>query len=171
MTIIVNESDRYKGTANAFQFGAYGELHIIAFGCLEAGLEACAEWLAGNAPGCIEPHDHEWDADELDEDGNPVDHIYTESGWIPAWECHVSGYNFEQACREYGRTLETEGFNREAILDAWYIWLRDSNAGAGSREYARLSRLRRWYRPCDPKLKNLDDAALAIWARIGAPSP
>jgi hypothetical protein len=167
----LNEGDRYTGKAHEFQFGACGTVRLIAFGCLEAGLEACAEWLTDHAPGCIEPHDHEWEEDELDGDGDPVDHTYTESGWIPSWEWYVNDYDFEQACREYGLTLETEGFDREAILDAWYIWLRDNNAGAGSREYARLSRLRRWYRPCDPKLKNMDDAALAIWARIGAPSP
>jgi len=93
-----------------FQFGAYGDTRVYAWGChsLDDALEAAAEWLRDNAPGHFVGVDYaeaaadvgapaDWDSeDNVDEWGErvreaaEVDLTYTESGHLAAWEWAVS---------------------------------------------------------------------------------
>lgn len=38
-------------------------------------------------------------------------------------------------------------WNRWAIVEGWYWWLADHHGGQSSREYQRLSKISRYYRP------------------------
>ena len=93
-----------------FQFGAYGDTRVYAWGCsgLEDALEAAAEWLRDNAPGVFHEVDYagaaaevgapeDWDsADNVDRWGErvqeaaEVDMTYTEVGYLASWEWTVS---------------------------------------------------------------------------------
>lgn len=93
-----------------FQFGAYGDTRVYAWGChaLEDALEAAAVWLRDNAPGVFHEVDYagaaedvgapkDWDsADNVDRWGErvreaaEVDMTYTESGYLASWEWTVS---------------------------------------------------------------------------------
>jgi hypothetical protein len=93
-----------------FQFGAYGDTRVYAWGCsgLEDALEAAAVWLRDNAPGVFHEVDYagaaadvgapeDWDsADNVDRWGErvqeaaEVDMTYTEVGYLASWEWSVS---------------------------------------------------------------------------------
>jgi hypothetical protein len=93
-----------------FQFGAYGDTQVYAWGChsLQDALEAAAEWLRDNAPGLFHEVDYagaaadvgappDWDSDENVDlwservwEAAEVDLIYTESGYLASWEWFVS---------------------------------------------------------------------------------
>lgn len=96
-----------------FSFGAYGTQVIVWEKSLEDALEIAAEWLKENAPGFFVEPDYKEAAEELglstgtesqpdlferlreeheDEirDKAEEDLTYTESGWIPSWEWHVT---------------------------------------------------------------------------------
>lgn len=74
----------------AFQFGAYGwTTCTVKAGSLDAALETAAEWLSEAAPGIL-TQPEEFDPDDLNDDGHPVDHTYTEYGYIPSWEWFAS---------------------------------------------------------------------------------
>ena len=93
-----------------FQFGAYGDTQVYAWGCdsLEDALEAAAVWLRDNAPGLFHEVDYagaaadvgapeDWDSeDNVDQWGERVvgaaeaDMTYTESGHLASWEWSVS---------------------------------------------------------------------------------
>jgi hypothetical protein len=79
-------------TLYRFAFGAYGWTRVFVWGerdAVERALETAAGWLADNAPG-IFSSDDAIEPDGRDNDGNPVDHTYTEAGWIPSWEWCVN---------------------------------------------------------------------------------
>lgn len=61
-------------------------------------------------------------------------------------------------------------FDRFDICEAWYCWLSDNHGGMGSREYARLSRLR-YFKP-SPMLctERLSENAREIYDQIGGDS-
>lgn len=60
-------------------------------------------------------------------------------------------------------------FDRFDIAEAWYLWLCDNHGGQWSREYARLSKLTRNFRP-GPSLRydTLTENGRAIYDNIGA---
>lgn len=172
-TPIVNASEWREPNAYEFQFGAYGWTKCIVFGkSLESALETAAEWLAENAPGLIVSHDEPWDADMLDSVGDPVDHTYTEAGWIPSWEWTVDELDVS-GVRDSAMVEALAGqayFDRWDVVVGWYHYLANYHGGQGSREYARLSKLTGYFRlgNSDQYLERISDNAAAIYAQLVA---
>lgn len=171
---IVNPSDwTWTSHAYRFQFGAYGDTRLLVFANgLDSGLETAAEWLAENAPGHLSQLD-DFPAEALDSDGQPVDHTYTESGYLASWEWTVDEVDrsewVEHALVEMldAGELDEPYFDRFDICEAWYLWLTRNHGGQASPEYARLSRLSRHFRPRLMLSANrLGANALTIYAQL-----
>lgn len=83
----------------AFQFGAYGCTHVIAYGILDDALEDAAETLKKVSPGSFVepeyPEGVEYDPSGENEEANraieeaEADLTYTESGYLASWEWAV----------------------------------------------------------------------------------
>jgi len=60
-------------------------------------------------------------------------------------------------------------FDRFDICEAWYLWLCDNHGGQWSREYKRLSKMTRYFRP-SPMLsvETLTDNGRAIFDALEA---
>lgn len=91
---IANPDDRdWTKTAYRFQFGAYGRVVVdVHHSGLEDALEEAAEWLSEHNPGIFTQYDELDDESKAHymESGEVIDHTYTEHGFIPSWEWHVS---------------------------------------------------------------------------------
>ena len=80
---------RHEGTLFLFQFGAYGTEYIVTrANHFEAGFEQAVDKLAEISPGQFSQWE-DFDDDSI-EDGEPVDHMYTEHGYLASWEIHGS---------------------------------------------------------------------------------
>lgn len=80
--------DERKGklVRTLFTFGAYGGHHVLVLGhYADSGLEVAADILYDVAPGLFLPFSEA----EEDENGEVVDHTYTEKGYLPSWEWTV----------------------------------------------------------------------------------
>lgn len=101
--------------AFVFTFGAYGSTWVLVYANgVDSALEVAADWLKDNAPGhFVEPDypDVDWttlssaEADALRECAE-VDLTYTEAGWIPSWEWHVTGPHTPVEVRDVARVVQ-----------------------------------------------------------------
>jgi hypothetical protein len=158
-----------------FRFGAYGDIEVYVFGSsLEKAIEDAAWFLRDNSPGVfteenILPHD---------DDGNPVDHTYTEAGWIPSWEWWVEETNADDLADKALALLSEEGriddptFNRDDIMLAWWHYLkRHQGDDWSSPNHLRLLRLEDHFQPygLSVTLTGIHNTnAAAIYGRLAA---
>jgi len=158
--IVLNPEDAFdrlsEPSARMYCFGAYGWTRLIVVSkSLEDGLELCAEWLVEHAPGLIVTpgQESEHSSDCFDADGQMIDHMCTEHGWIASWECSIVDIDLadsdyvEPLARAYIEQADPPVFDRFAICEAWHIWLSENHGGQGSREYARLCQLQSSFNP------------------------
>jgi hypothetical protein len=62
-------------------------------------------------------------------------------------------------------------FDRFDICEAWYLWLAHNHTGQWSKEYERLCRMERYFRPSPfLTLERLSDNARAIYDALDARS-
>jgi len=151
-----------------FGFGACGTTWVLVLSSsVERALECAADWLLENKPGLIVAHGSE--DDESNEDGEFVDHIYTEAGWLPSWEWTVDDYDSPYEVLAMQAYIEGGVyFDRFDIMSAWYLFLSTHHEGQGSKRHERLSRMTEVYKPSWSERHGAlnEENALRIYGRL-----